>query len=69
MTFNGDGSLRNVTMNPQGAVDINWTDGATPVASGIKKFRGDFEALIKKKKSHMVPGLAPAAPTLVGSGV
>jgi NADH-quinone oxidoreductase subunit F len=29
---------------------------ATPVASGIKKFRADFEALIKKKKSYMVPG-------------
>src|SRR5689334_18425751 len=29
---------------------------ATPVASGIKKFRADFEALIKKKKSFMVPG-------------
>src|SRR5512140_938343 len=28
---------------------------ATPVASGIKKFRGDFEALIKKKRVHMVP--------------
>jgi NADH-quinone oxidoreductase subunit G len=28
---------------------------ATPVASGIKKFRADFEALIKKKKSFMVP--------------
>jgi NADH-quinone oxidoreductase subunit F len=29
---------------------------ATPVASGIKKFRADFEALIRKKKSYMVPG-------------
>ena len=29
---------------------------ATPVASGIKKFRPDFEALIKKKKTFMVPG-------------
>jgi NADH-quinone oxidoreductase subunit F len=28
---------------------------ATPVASGIKKFRADFEALIKKKRVHMVP--------------
>jgi len=28
---------------------------ATPVASGIKKFRGDFEALIKKKTHHLVP--------------
>jgi NADH-quinone oxidoreductase subunit F len=28
---------------------------ATPVVSGLKKFRGDFEALIKKKKVHMVP--------------
>ena len=28
---------------------------ATPVASGIQKFRGDFEALIKKKKVYMVP--------------
>ncbi len=28
---------------------------ATPVKSGIDKFRGDFEALIKKKKVHMVP--------------
>ncbi len=31
---------------------------ATPVVSGIKKFRGDFEALIKKKKSHLVPAVA-----------
>ena len=28
---------------------------ATPVASGINKFRGDFEALIKKKRVHLVP--------------
>jgi NADH-quinone oxidoreductase subunit F len=28
---------------------------ATPVASGLQKFRADFEALIKKKKVHMVP--------------
>jgi NADH-quinone oxidoreductase subunit F len=28
---------------------------ATPVVSGINKFRADFEALIKKKKVHMVP--------------
>jgi NADH-quinone oxidoreductase subunit F len=28
---------------------------ATPVASGIKKFRGDFEALIKKTTHHLVP--------------
>jgi NADH-quinone oxidoreductase subunit F len=28
---------------------------ATPVASGIKKFRDDFEALIKKKRVHLVP--------------
>ena len=27
---------------------------ATPVVSGLQKFRGDFEALIKKKKVHMV---------------
>jgi NADH-quinone oxidoreductase subunit F len=27
---------------------------ATPVASGIKKFRADFEALIKQKKHHLV---------------
>jgi NADH-quinone oxidoreductase subunit F len=31
---------------------------ATPVASGIKKFRADFEALIKKKKAHFVPAVA-----------
>jgi len=31
---------------------------ATPVASGIKKFRGDFEALIKKKKHYLVPAVA-----------
>ena len=29
---------------------------ATPVASGIKKFRGDFEALIKKKTIHTLSG-------------
>jgi NADH-quinone oxidoreductase subunit F len=28
---------------------------ATPVVSGLQKFRPDFEALIKKKKVHMVP--------------
>lgn len=28
---------------------------AVPVASGIQKFRGDFEALIKKRRSHVVP--------------
>ena len=28
---------------------------ATPVASGLQKFRAEFEALIKKKKVHMVP--------------
>ena len=31
---------------------------ATPVVSGIKKFRGDFEALIKKKKAFLVPAVA-----------
>jgi NADH-quinone oxidoreductase subunit F len=31
---------------------------ATPVVSGIKKFRGDFEALIKKKTHHLVPAVA-----------
>jgi len=31
---------------------------ATPVASGIHKFRADFEALIKKKKHHLVPAVA-----------
>src|SRR5689334_18997734 len=31
---------------------------ATPVISGIKKFRGDFEALIKKKKHFLVPAVA-----------
>ena len=25
---------------------------------GIKKFRADFEALIKKKKVHLVPAVA-----------
>jgi NADH-quinone oxidoreductase subunit F len=28
---------------------------ATPVVSGLQKFRPDFEALIKKKRVHMVP--------------
>ena len=31
---------------------------ATPVASGIHKFRADFEALIKKKKHFLVPAVA-----------
>jgi NADH-quinone oxidoreductase subunit F len=31
---------------------------ATPVVSGIMKFRGDFEALIKKKKHFLVPAVA-----------
>jgi NADH-quinone oxidoreductase subunit F len=31
---------------------------ATPVVSGLKKFRGDFEALIKKKAVHLVPAIA-----------
>jgi len=30
---------------------------ATPIASGIKKFRADFEPLIKKKV-HLVPAVA-----------
>src|SRR5438270_4932111 len=30
---------------------------AVPVASGIHKFRGDFEALIKTKRVHLVPAL------------
>jgi NADH-quinone oxidoreductase subunit F len=30
---------------------------ATPIASGIHKFRADFEALIKKKKHHLVPAV------------
>jgi NADH-quinone oxidoreductase subunit F len=28
---------------------------ATPVVSGLNKFRADFEALIKRKRVHMVP--------------
>src|SRR5438874_7182083 len=31
---------------------------ATPVVSGINKFRGDFEALIKKRTVHPVPAVA-----------
>jgi NADH-quinone oxidoreductase subunit F len=31
---------------------------ATPVVSGLKKFRSDFEALIKKKTHHLVPAFA-----------
>jgi NADH-quinone oxidoreductase subunit F len=31
---------------------------ATPVVSGLKKFPGDFEALIKKKTHHLVPAVA-----------
>ncbi|MFL5615658.1 MAG: NADH-quinone oxidoreductase subunit NuoF [Gemmatimonadaceae bacterium] len=31
---------------------------ATPVVSGLKKFRGDFEALIKKRTHHLVPAVA-----------
>ena len=31
---------------------------ATPVVSGLKKFRGEFEALIKKKRHHLVPAVA-----------
>jgi len=31
---------------------------ATPVVSGLKKFREDFEALIKKRKHHLVPAVA-----------
>ncbi len=31
---------------------------AVPVSSGIQKFRGDFEALIKKKTIHLVPAVA-----------
>jgi NADH-quinone oxidoreductase subunit F len=43
---------------------------ATPVASGIKKFRADFEALIKKKKVHMVPGTTDSGRVqLIGAGV
>ena len=31
---------------------------ATPVVSGLKKFRGDFEALIKTKRTVLVPAVA-----------
>jgi NADH-quinone oxidoreductase subunit F len=31
---------------------------ATPVVSGLKKFKSDFEALIKKKTHHLVPAVA-----------
>ena len=31
---------------------------ATPVVSGLKKFRDDFEVLIKRKKAHLVPAVA-----------
>src|SRR5437667_3666209 len=31
---------------------------AVPVVSGLQKFRGDFEALIKKKKVHLVSAVA-----------
>ena len=31
---------------------------ATPVVSGLQKFRSDFEALIKKKTHHLVPAVA-----------
>jgi NADH-quinone oxidoreductase subunit F len=31
---------------------------ATPVTSGIKKFAGDFESLIKKKTHYLVPAIA-----------
>ena len=31
---------------------------ATPVASGLKKFKSDFESLIKKKTHHLVPAVA-----------
>jgi len=30
----------------------------TPVVSGLKKFRGDFESLIKKKTHHLIPAVA-----------
>jgi len=31
---------------------------ATPVVSGINKFRADFESLIKQRKVHSVPAVA-----------
>src|SRR5436190_3425934 len=31
---------------------------ATPVISGLQKFPADFEALIKKRKAHLVPAMA-----------
>jgi NADH-quinone oxidoreductase subunit F len=31
---------------------------ATPVVSGLKKFRPDFEALIKTKRTILVPAVA-----------
>jgi hypothetical protein len=31
---------------------------ATPVVSGIQKFRADFESLIKKRTMHPVPAVA-----------
>jgi NADH-quinone oxidoreductase subunit F len=42
---------------------------ATPVASGIQKFRGDFEALIKKRRVTQVPQMPQNQPVTAGAGV
>ena len=61
----GDGStedldtLLEIAENMTGKTICVLSDScATPVVSGIKKFRGDFEALIKKKKAFLVPAVA-----------
>jgi NADH-quinone oxidoreductase subunit F len=38
---------------------------ATPIVSGIQKFRGDFEAIIKRKQHVLVPAVAEDGMTRV----
>ncbi len=61
----GDGStedldtLLSIADNMTGKTICVLSDScATPVVSGINKFRADFEALIKQRKSHPVPAVA-----------
>ncbi|HKO16791.1 MAG TPA: NADH-quinone oxidoreductase subunit NuoF [Gemmatimonadaceae bacterium] len=49
-------TLESIGWNMTGTTICVLSDScATPIGSGLKKFRGDFEALIKPRKHHLVP--------------
>jgi len=61
----GDGTTEDLDTLLEIADNMTWkticvlSDScATPVVSGLKKFKSDFESLIKKKTHHLVPAVA-----------